>query len=67
MLQTVNPAFRVCLAETETWAKIPTVMELGLMMMVGSGYTGPRPRQMQISISSVHIFSVLFSVSGSVN
>ena len=41
------------------------------MIMLGSGYSGPRPRPMQISIGSVHILSVSLSVSvlvlGSVN
>ena len=38
-------------------------MELDLMIMLESGYSGPRPKPIQISIGSVHIFSVLVSVS----
>ena len=46
---------------------IPVPMELGLMIMFCSGYTGPRPRPMQISIGSVHTVSASVSVSGIVN
>ena len=46
-------------------------MELGLMVMLGSGYTEPKLRLRQISIGSVHIWSVSVSVqlsiSGSAN
>ena len=42
---------------------IPTPMELGFIIMLGSGYTKP----MQIFIGSVHILSVSVSISGSVN
>ena len=45
------------------------LMELGLMIMLGGGYRGPR--LMQISVGSVHILSVSVSlkvlVSGSAN
>ena len=41
-------------------------MKLGLMIMLGSGYGGPRLRPMQISIASAHILLVSVSVSGSV-
>ena len=44
---------------------IPIPMELGLMIVLGSSYRGPRLRPMQISIGSEHILSV--SVSGSAN
>ena len=46
---------------------IPIPMELGLMINFGSGYSGPKPKLMQISIGSVHILSVSVSVSDSVN
>ena len=38
------------------------------MIMLGSGYIGPRPRPMQIAIGSVHILlvSISLSVSGSI-
>ena len=42
-------------------------MELGFMIMFGSGYTEPKQRPKQISISSVHILSVLVSASVSVS
>ena len=46
-------------------------MELGLTIVLGSGYTEPKLRLMQISIGSVHIWSVSVSVqlsiSGSAN
>ena len=42
-------------------------MELGSVIMFGSGYTEPRHRLMQISIGYVHILSVSTSVSDGVN
>ena len=58
----------VCLHWSRPWPRlIPKPTVLGLMIKLGSGYSGPRPRLMQISIGSVCILSVLVSVSGSVN
>ena len=45
---------------------IPVPMELGLVIMLRSGYSEPRDRLMQISTGSAHILSVSVSVSGSV-
>ena len=48
---------------------IPVPMKLGLVIMLGSGYSGPILRPMQISIGSVRILSIQVSVSmsGSIN
>ena len=37
-------------------------MELGLMVILGSGYSGPKPRLVQMSIGSIQILSVLVLV-----
>ena len=41
---------------------IPVLMELDLIIMLGSGYSGPRQRLMQISIGYVHILLASVSV-----